>query len=91
MSIEALVDKYIGSTEKTLKEMKRAKTSVKLDEKNIDEILAYAMAYLEDAKYYRDQKKLETSLTSIAYCEGLIDALKLMGAIKIPSSPQDQK
>lgn len=91
MSIEALVDKYIGSTEKALKEMKRAKASVKLDGKNIDEILAYAMAYLEDAKYYRDQKKLETSLTSIAYCEGLIDALKLMGAIKIPSSPQEQK
>jgi len=91
MSIEALVDKYIGSTEKALKEMKRAKTSVKLDGKSIDEIVAYAMAYLEDAKYYRDQKKLETSLTSIAYCEGLIDALKLIGAIKIPSSPQDQK
>ena len=91
MSIEALVDKYIGSTEKALKEMKRAKASVKLDGKSIDEIVAYAMAYLEDAKYYRDKKKLETSLTSIAYCEGLIDALKLMGAIKIPSSPQDQK
>lgn len=91
MSIEALVDKYIGSTEKALKEMKRAKASVKLDEKSVDEIVAYARAYLEDAKYYRDQKKLETSLTSIAYCEGLIDALKLMGAIKIPSSPEEQK
>ena len=91
MSIEALVDKYIGSTEKALKEMERVKASVKLDIKSIDEIVAYAMAYLEDAKYYRDQKKLETSLTSIAYCEGLIDALKLMGAIKIPSSPKDQK
>lgn len=44
MSIETLVDKYIGSTEKALKEMKRAKASVKLNEKSIDEILAYAMA-----------------------------------------------
>ena len=91
MSIEALVDKYIGSTEKALKEMKQPKTSVKLEAKSIDEIVAYAMAYLEDAKYYRNKKKLETSLTSIAYCEGLIDALKLIGAIKIPSSPQHQK
>jgi hypothetical protein len=91
MSIEALVDKYIMSTDKALKEMKRAKVSVKLDEKSIDEIVAYAMAYLEDAKYYRDKQKFEISLTSIAYCEGLIDALKLMGAIKIPSSSQDQK
>jgi FAD synthetase len=91
MSIEALVDKYIVSTDKALKEMKRAKVSVKLDEKSIDEIVAYAMAYLEDAKYYRDKKKFEISLTSIAYCEGLIDALKLMEAIKIPLSSQDQK
>jgi FAD synthetase len=91
MSIEALVDKYIVSTDKALKGMKRAKVSVKLDEKSIDEIVAYAMAYREDAKYYRDKKKFEISLTSIAYCEGLIDALKLMGAIKIPSSSQDQK
>jgi hypothetical protein len=26
--------------------------------------------YLEDAKYYKAQGKLETSLTSVAYCEG---------------------
>jgi hypothetical protein len=87
MSIETLVDKYIGSTEKALQEMKRTKKTIKLDEKSINGIVAYAMAYLEDAKYYKDKKKFETSLTSIAYCEGLIDALKLIGAIKIPSSP----
>jgi hypothetical protein len=87
MSIETLVDKYIGSAEKALQEMKRTKKTIKLDEKSINGIVAYAMAYLEDAKYYKDKKKFETSLTSIAYCEGLIDALKLIGAIKIPSSP----
>jgi hypothetical protein len=87
MSIEDLLDKYITSTEKTLKDMKQTKDTLKLDEKAINEIVAYAKAYLEDAKYYKDQKKFETSLTSIAYCEGLIDALKLIGAIKIPTTP----
>lgn len=87
MSIQALVDKYIASTEKALKDMKQTKKTIELDEKAINEIISYAKAYLEDAKYYKDQKKLETSLTSIAYCEGLIDALKLMGAIKIASTP----
>ncbi len=48
-----------------------------------DEIYGYVTAYLKDAKYYKDKKMFETSLTSIAYCEGLLDALKLMGAIKI--------
>lgn len=87
MSIDALVDKYIASTEKALKDMKQTKDPIKLDEKSINEVVDYAKAYLEDAKYYKDQKKLETSLTSIAYCEGLIDALKIIGAIKIPNTP----
>lgn len=87
MSIAALVDKYIASTEKALKDMKQTKDPIKLDEKVINEVVDYAKAYLEDAKYYKDQKKLETSLTSIAYCEGLIDALKIIGAIKIPTTP----
>jgi len=37
---------------------------------------------LKDAKYYKDEKKFETSLTSIAYCEGLLDALRLLGVVK---------
>ncbi|MCX8151030.1 MAG: DUF357 domain-containing protein [Candidatus Bathyarchaeota archaeon] len=87
MNIEALIDKYISSTEKTLNTMQQTQDTIILDKKNIHEILSYAKAYLEDAKYYREQKKFETSLTSIAYCEGLIDALKIVGAIKIPSTP----
>lgn len=86
MSIEALVDKYICSTEKALKNMEQAQDTIKLDRKGVNEVLSYAKAYLEDAKYYREQKKFETSLTSIAYCEGLIDALKIVGAIKTSTS-----
>jgi FAD synthetase len=36
---------------------------------------------LEDAKYYKALGKLETSLTSVAYCEGILDALRLIGAV----------
>jgi len=82
MSLEALVSKYIASTEKVLKEMQRTKGSTSVAEERIDNILGYVMAYLEDAKYYKDQKKFETSLTSVAYCEGLLDALRLLGAVK---------
>jgi len=82
MSLEALVSKYIASTEKVLKEMQRTKGSTSVAEERIDNILGYVMAYLEDAKYYKDQKKFETSLTSVAYCEGLLDALRLLEAVK---------
>jgi hypothetical protein len=82
MSLEALTSKYIVSTEKVLKEMQRVKGAIALGEEAVDSILAYVTAYLADAKYYKAQGRFETSLTSIAYCEGLLDALKLMGAVK---------
>ena len=82
MSLEALVTKYIGSAEKVLEKMRRTESSFTVDEAGVDEILGYVTAYLEDAKYYKAQKRFETSLTSVAYCEGLLDALRLLGAVK---------
>jgi FAD synthetase len=82
MSLEALVSKYIVSTENVLKEMQRTRGLISMAEDRVDTILGYVTAYLKDAKYYKAQKKFETSLTSIAYCEGLLDALRLLGAVK---------
>jgi hypothetical protein len=82
MSLETLTSKYIASAEKVLKEIQRTKGTVTVTEEDVDNILSYVKNYVEDAKYYKSQKKLETSLTSIAYCEGLLDALKLLGAVK---------
>ena len=82
MSLEALVSKYIASAEKVLKEMQRVEGAITVNEESINNIISYATDYLEDAKYYKTQKRFETSLTSIAYCEGLLDALELLGAVK---------
>ena len=82
MSLEALSSKYICSAEKVLRELERTKTTVSLTEEAVGNILRWATDYLEDAKYYKAQGKLETSLTSVAYCEGLLDALRLLGAVK---------
>ena len=86
MNAEALAEKYIAAVEKTVKDMQRIKGIITVNETCIDEILGYVKAYLEDAKYFKEQKKFETGLTSIAYCEGLLDALKLIGAVKVPSA-----
>jgi hypothetical protein len=83
MNAEELTTKYIEVMEKTVKNMQRTKGTITITETCADEIVNYVTAYLKDAKYYRDQKKFETSLTSIAYCEGLLDALKLIGAVAI--------
>ena len=83
MSAEMLAAKYIAAMEKNLSTLERTKGSIAISEVCIDEIFSYVNAYLEDAKYFMNQKKFETALTSIAYCEGVFDALKLMHAVKI--------
>lgn len=82
MSLEALTEKYIASAEKVLKELQKTNTPVTVTEEDADKVLRWAIDYLEDAKYYKAQGKLETSLTSVAYCEGLLDALRLLGTVK---------
>jgi hypothetical protein len=82
MSLESLSSKYISSAEKVLKDLERTKIPISLTAEAVDNILRWVTDYLEDAKYYKAQGKLETSLTSVAYCEGLLDALRLLGAVK---------
>jgi hypothetical protein len=82
MSLEELASKYIASAERVFCEMEIAETCTNIDVLGVKKVLEFAKAYLEDAKYYRNKKKFEVSLASVAYCEGLLDALKLLGAVK---------
>ena len=93
MSLEVLVTKYIISAEKVLKDIQQAKGAINVTEEDVVKILDYVTNYLEDAKYYKAQERLETSLTSIAYCEGLLDALRLLGAVKFewPAKKEREK
>ncbi len=93
MSLEALAAKYIGSAEKGLTELKRLPLPLTVDEATVSEVLRWATDYLADAKYYKAKGKLETSLTSIAYCEGLLDGLRLMGAVTFewPTKKDNEK
>jgi hypothetical protein len=89
MTAETLSQKYITNTEKTLKQLQWNKTPPTITQETISQVKEYIDAYLKDAKYYREQKQFETSLTSISFCEGLLDALKLLGAVKI--APQQNQ
>ena len=82
MSLEELVSKYVASAEHVFCEMEIVETRTNIDVISVNKVLEFAKAYLEDAKYYRDKKKFEVSLASVAYCEGLLDTLKLLGAVK---------
>ncbi len=93
MSLEALTSKYISSAEKVLKELQQTNVPINVREEDVAKILCCASDYLNDAKYYKAQGKLETSLTSVAYCEGLLDALRLLGAVKFewPTNQEGKK
>jgi len=93
MSLEALTTKYISYAEVVFNELKRTQTPISLTEEMVTSVLSYANDYLEDAKYYKAQGNLETSLTSVAYCEGLLDALRLIGAVNFewPTKPETKK
>ena len=82
MNLETLVSRYIVSAEHVLDELKASEACANAESHSVREVLESAKAYLEDAKYYRDKGKLEVSLTSVAYCEGLLDALRTLGIVK---------
>ena len=80
MNISDLVAKYINNTEQVFREIKTLTANeIMLDNKKVREVIEYARNYFEDSEYHRDQKKFEVALTSVAYCEGLLDALRLLG------------
>lgn len=82
MSLEELVSKYTESADRVLTTIEQIEGSTVVYEKDVEKTISHARDYLEDAKYYKAQKRLEISLTSVAYCEGLLDALRLLGLVK---------
>ncbi len=82
MTIRELVSKYIRNTERVLAEMKVVQDLTRVDEEKVKRVVDHAKSYLEDAKYYEERKEFETSLASVAYCEGLLDALRLLGGVE---------
>jgi len=82
MSLEELVSKYIRSAERALSELEVVEDSLTISVDDVRRVVDLAKAYLYDAEYYRDRKRFEVSLASVAYCEGLLDALKMLGAVE---------
>jgi FAD synthetase len=82
VTLEKLVSKYIRGAERVFDEIGEVSDTVQLDENGAKGVFESAKRYLSDAKYYQQKGKLETSLASVAYCEGLLDALRLLGAVE---------
>jgi len=81
MSAQRLAKEYIETAEAVFRKLQANRTVINLEKEKVEEVVEWAKDYLEDAKYFREKKKFEVSLTSVAYCEGLLDALRLLGAV----------
>ena len=92
MSLEALASRYISSAVQVLAALERVNEPSAVNAKSVDAVLECVSDYLEDAKYYKAQRRFETSLTSVAYSEGLLDALRLLGLVKFewPTKPKSE-
>ena len=92
MSVQVLLQKYIQNSENVLAEIKLKQDIVVLDEDKVREIIEYARRYLSDAKYYGEKKQYETALAAVAYCEGILDGLRLLGMVEFtwPDRKEEQ-
>ncbi len=83
--MEELAEKtgrYIAATEKILQQMKYRPPKEKELRTRAEEAIELAKQYLKDASYYRSKKDYGTSLTCVAYAEGLLDSLRKLGWLK---------
>jgi len=91
MSSQALLSKYIHNSEKVFAEVKIRQDAEIPSQKQVAEVVEYAKRYLSDAKYYGEKQQYETGLVSIAYCEGLLDALRLLKLVDFTWSEAKEK
>lgn len=79
MMLKELASKYIQNTDRIFAEITLSQNAVYIDREKTKKIINAAKRYLEDAKYYCAKKQFETGLISVAYSEGLLDALRILG------------
>lgn len=81
MDLDELVTKYVDSAQQVFAKLEISEVCVNVCVEDIKRIVDYSKDYFEDAGFYKKNRELGVSLASIAYCEGLLDALRLLGAV----------
>ncbi|MBS7620199.1 diphthine synthase [Candidatus Bathyarchaeota archaeon] len=78
--IDELISKYASSCERVINELKMRTLPKIIHSEDAEDLINHARRYLDDALYFASVKK-PTALVSISYCEGILDALKLLGLV----------
>ncbi len=75
--------KYINALAKAVKELSPLNEDATVKATNLARVTDAIRRYREDAEFYLKAGKPVTSLASIAYAEGLLDALKFLQLAKM--------
>jgi len=70
--------RYIAAVETALSGLKPITMPVIIARRDVERVVEVAKRYLSDSKYYAETRKDVTSLASISYAEGLLDALRFL-------------
>jgi diphthine synthase len=79
--LDRLIEKYMEGCKRVQGEMKLKEMPASIPGERVTELLDHADRYLRDAEFYATDKK-GTALTSVAYAEGVLDALRLLGIVE---------
>jgi diphthine synthase len=71
------VKRYIDACERVL-----SKLGTSAGDTKVNDVLNVAKSYLYDSKFFLKSGDLFDSLSAISYCEGLLDALRMMGYVE---------
>lgn len=71
--------KYIETTEANLRQYNLAEKEKMVAALSVTKVSDAIHRYVQDARFYLESGKPATSLASIAYAEGLLDALIFLG------------
>jgi len=70
--------RYIEIIERTIESQRFKEGNHQVRPEDVKKILDTIHRYINDARYYLEHGKATTALASVAYAEGLLDALKFL-------------
>lgn len=77
---DRLISKYTEGCRRVLDQLAIKSLPAEINEEQVKDLLNHVENYLFDGEYYKNEKK-PTALTCVAYAEGILDALKLLGIV----------
>ena len=82
-------EKYIQNVERALENLTSTNMPTSITMSDLMGVLDTVKRYISDARFYLQEGKTTTSLASISYAEGLLDAMKFLKIVKLSWQSKD--